>query len=162
MSTKKESKHVRTCGFCHAEGHNVRSCPKKKAAEAAGQPAVAAAAPSTALALVETPTMSEGSPGAAHMPIEFEETKRQVHCNGTTLCLSYRTFDAGLSQLTLRFQREAAGAKDIQFDQEVAVKLYELLGWAMQRQSIRTADLKALAHRTSANGAGLTKAEARS
>lgn len=163
MTAKKEAKAKRECGFCHKSGHNIRSCEERKASEAAGAPAETVhGGASTALALVEASTNSAEAlaPGAAHMPIEFEEASKQVHVNGTTLRLMIREFESGLANMTLRFQREATGAKDIQFDQEVGVKLYELVGWALQRLAARQPGLR-VSSTSKVNGAGShAKAEA--
>jgi hypothetical protein len=151
MSGKKE-KAKRTCGHCHQSGHNIRSCPQKKAAEAAGG---ASPVMSTALALAEPPVTAsaDAASGLGHQPIEFEELVKQVYVNGTMVRLSVREFETGVASMTLRFQREGQTPKEAQFDQDVAVKLYELLAWALQRRAVRSADVKALPQRSQPNGA---------
>lgn len=137
---KKENKRV--CGFCQEGGHNIRSCKKKKASEAVSgnDPERVAAAPSSSTALMAISATSEmtsadtAPSGVAHLPISFRADIRQEHVNGTTLRLDVREFDSGLFEMTLRFQREATGAKDIKLDFEVAAKLYEMLGHALQKQ----------------------------
>lgn len=140
----KKEEHKRVCGFCHKPGHNVRSCGDRKAAEASAGGSQETVSTSTAM-VPANPVGDEAQmsvPGKSHMPVEFEEASKQVHVNGTSLRLSLREFDTGIANLTLRFQTEAYGAKDIALDIEVASKLYELLGWALQRQAAKMRDSK--------------------
>lgn len=69
--------------------------------------------------------------------VEFEEAVKQVVVDGTSMRLACREFDAGKADFSLRVQKEIYGAQNMQFSVEVASKLYELLGWALQRQATR-------------------------
>jgi hypothetical protein len=154
----KKEKEKRVCGYCQGMGHNQRTCPDKKAAEASGELAsgetVTTSAPrETSLALLETPTSSPepSNPGLVHQPIEFEEAIKQVHVNGTTLRLAVREFDAGIADLALRITRAGGKPQEVSFDQDVGAKTYEMLGWALQQIAARR-NLKALPHRSQTNG----------
>lgn len=182
------AKSKRECSFCHQAGHNQRTCRKKREADAeseagtASSPVLAEAVPvaaSSSRALVparaktppktapvevpapnnELAVVDANSPSTAlHLPIEFEGADKQVHHNGTTLRLTYREYEAGVTNITLRFQRETAGAKDIQLDIEVAAKLYELLAWVLQRHQVTRARVT---EAKSAKSNGFKQAEAR-
>lgn len=148
-------KAKRACSYCQVQGHNARTCEKKKADEAAGVVRSLAPVPSpsssTALAVVDPTPQETPSPAMAHQPIEYEEAVKQVHVNGTTLRLAVREFESGLADLLFRITRGGGKPQDISFDQEVGAKAYEMLGWALQQIAARR-NLKSAAHRSPTNG----------
>ena len=139
---KRKKAQKRICGFCHESGHNVRTCPKKKASE--GPILSRTATPSSPPTHVAArDLLVEVNVETAPMPVEFEETVKQVHLNGTTFRLAMRDHD-GTNTLFLRAQPQRGEPKDIPLDTETATKLYELLGWGLQRQVARARAVPAL------------------
>lgn len=145
MATKKET-NKRVCGFCHQSGHNIRSCEKRKAAEAANgghvETAAAPAAPvsSTALVPVTAPGGSDlaATTGTPHRPIEFRAEIEQEYIDGTLIRTEVRAFKSGLAEMTLRFTRESTGEKaEWKMSWETASKLHEMLTGSLQKEVAR-------------------------
>lgn len=139
MSEKAKQKRV--CGLCGKSGHNARTCsmnPKVKAKAAGAKAPSAPPVAATMAALVPVPTTLSAAEERDFGAIEFEEAVRQVRVNGTSLRMSCREpLDAGTADFLVRIQKDVMGAQNLQLDVEEASKLYELLGWGLQRQAAR-------------------------
>jgi hypothetical protein len=137
MSDAK-TKGKRICGTCHKPGHNSRTCPVKKAAMANG---ASPSQPQISEAPISTPPTALAS--TANVPMEFEGAFRTIPVGDTILRVEVRETAQGLSQMTVRVeQRDRATGQDRITDLvlghvEVAGKMYELLGWALQRHAVR-------------------------
>lgn len=144
MANKKDSEKSRACSICSKSGHNSRTCPVKKANEAAAGGSVMTqqqAQPSAAMVPVSLVSSgdshSQGGESAPvvnrHEPISFQEQVIQEHVNGTTFRLTLRDYPNGVSTLGLRTMNDATSPKDMQFDIEGASKLYQMFGSMLQR-----------------------------
>lgn len=153
MASRK-AKSDRACGYCQKkDGHNARTCAQKKLDESTGVvrasggedssngAGVAPPPPSSSSALtsrVESRPFVSGTVHHVHAPHEFEESRKQVHANGTTMSAAMREYAAGATSVALRFQDES-DEKPVEkvLDIEKAGKLLELLTWCMQRHAAK-------------------------
>lgn len=132
--SKKEKQH-RVCGYCGDTGHNVRTCAKKKAADAAAGVKAIPAAPISQTALVVS-----GQAPIQHLDTrtpEFQEWARQATVDGVTCRLECRTSGAGVTSLRLKYEG-AKGAGDVELTVQAASKMYEMLGVALQQYAAST------------------------